>query len=505
MLHRLKLLILQLTLLCISSLAFSANSHIWISGWIIPEIDQSKPEPWIGSDPVFGRLVCPPLSRFNLKENKSEPLIFDNIEELNTNQIHQWKFHLRNGIYWWNGEEVNTLDISEFFESHLKSIVNQFSAKVWNTPHFKIINSTEEIRIEWSQKPKFSPYVINDYPFWRKKRNSVVNSFQYECAGIYSAEFKNKNQINLVPQKKYHLSNPPAFLVLNNKMDSKIPSGEIQLNFTNASHYESDPETRHPREPIPCQNEVEMPIMSAINWNPKSYFMKNAELRKIATNLIPRGNLVRSAGGYLGSLVSSHIPKSHPGYNSQIKVRSYDIELATKKLDSLGFKRKSSKELRHDKIGKLLKLRIGIDSSTDSILKKVIADSFFFIGIDIEFVENYNNIELLDGVLTALYLPWPNLNFLPNYHSKSSTLHDMYHFYDAQFDKQLEAYALTLTTEAPQLNKLKGIHSWLYEHEPSSIILQHSVCLETSGLKTPKKFEVDVKDPDWFRKIVLTF
>lgn len=491
---------------CLLGLWFSTTGEsrdiVNIKGWVLPNFNYAKPEFWLGNDPVLGRLICPSLTVLDLKQQTSVLLILNEANILKESGQIVWELGLRSGIYWWNGQEVNIKDVAAYLKNNLEEMIKLQGGGHWKIPQYQIVESSNQLRVIWQEQPEFGPFVLNGYSFWRR-RISPNNKLQFECAGNYIAS-KQNDYLSLEPQPKYGLGLKSAKFHLKSSVKNKEKALNYDIEFKNASDFDSNPNDRHPERPISCRYEVSTPVISALSWNPNSPMISNPELRKIMTNLIPRGNLARSAGGYLGSLPSSLILREHPGYNTDVKVRVYNIEFASNKLEQLGYKRKTSKDLRVSPEGLPMKFRIGVEKNAENLIKKVVEDSFYFIGAGVEFIESPKSPSEVDGLLTGLYTPWPDANFIGNFHSKSEESNGTYRLSSPDLDRALSGYASSLTEERPDFKKLQKIHQLLFDLEPVSVILQHSVCMELSpGIKLGHQ-KIDITDPDWFRNIMLS-
>jgi hypothetical protein len=186
------------------------------------------------------------------------------------------------------------------------------------------------------------------------------------------------------------------------------------------------------------------------------------------------------------------------------------MEYASKELGKLGYKRKAGDTPRLGLDGKPLRLVFGTTNSSAGLVEKVLADAFTAIGIGVEFVgpdKLKGKTGSLAGVLTGVTLEWPRSDLLLNFHGglKNSPLQS-YPFWplpDKELDQELEAYALSLTTATPDFSLLSRIHARLFDLEPVTVLMQHKACVEAGGNLAEKLKAVSIKDPDWFRRIVL--
>ncbi len=148
-----------------------AQSERRVAGWITPEMNWKTPPDWLGSDPVLGRLICPPLTRLNLESEKNEGVIIRVGKSKDSNGEYAWELAVRKGIYWWSEAEVNAKDVSEFLTTNLTKIVSEKGVSTWQIPDRRISYENDIVKVVWKSKPIFAPYVLSDSSFWRKIDN----------------------------------------------------------------------------------------------------------------------------------------------------------------------------------------------------------------------------------------------------------------------------------------------------------------------------------------------
>ena len=151
-------------------------SDLVISGW--PRPDQNMTADSVlryTDDPLLGRLACPPLVRFNLAKKNFDHLILRQAKV----DDGKWQLTLRNGIYWWSGDEVKASDLVQYLENHLATIVSYKGADLWQIPEFAAkTTGTYGVEVSWKKAPQFGPMVLAGVPLWRK--HEATN----QCAGL---------------------------------------------------------------------------------------------------------------------------------------------------------------------------------------------------------------------------------------------------------------------------------------------------------------------------------
>lgn len=487
---------LQIMFIFISTSAFSEVGSIDVAGWPMSDLSDEKPSLRLGADPVFGRLVCPALIQLNLKAQKFDQVILRGLTSSEVDGKRRWDFHLRKGIYWWDQKEVSSEDLSSFLELNLRDMLKAKTAGVWDIPSFTMERKGQIVSVVWDKNPRFGPYILSGIPLWRKKKD---NGFKYQCAGIYKVK-RIVGGFSLLPSKRYGKHRKRINFITKSPLQRKI-SG---LRFAMGSDFKSSPDKRAPNKPISCQRMVDLPYLSVINWNPSGPLSKDRKLRYLFTEATPRGSILRAGNGFLGRLISAPIPRNHPGYDSRIKVRPFSLERVSAELNRLGYKRPEASMLRVDKNKKEMKLKLYKFPSQTSLLDKVLSDAFLFLGIEMDFVYKRVNSDSLDGSLVDVSIPWPELDYLPQYHGKVASKLPFFSIGDPKLDKILEGYALSLSFGKPDFSLLKKIHKNMFQSELVTVLLQHATCLRTEGRYANKVLKkIDVRDPNWFKSIIL--
>ena len=485
-----------------SSSLFAAP--VAIVGWPILEVDRHTPPSWLGDEPVLGRLICPPVSRLNLSKKSSEGLIFHKVTASKQKSGLTWTYYMRSGIYWWNGEAVTPHDLKHFIDKQISSVIKDKGAGLWEIPSYYLTTNSSSVSITWKKEPVFGPYFLNGVSLWRRNpaapKNSDLRQFTYECAGIYRPIVKDDG-ILLEPTKGYRVYRRSLFFADSKEAVKSQPKSQ-SLTFEMPDSFSTDPAKRPPDKKAYCPNPVNTPFVTAISWNLEQKQLRDTRFRYILTSLTPRGSLLRAGAGFAGELQSSLIPRNHPGYQPKVLVRPFDLEASSKELTKLGYIRPQGDKVRLDLSKAPLKLNLISNRETPDLLEKVLADTYMAVGINVQYLSNKSpSKSQVDGVVTGIYLPWPEMNFLGHFHSSQKSQFPFWNTGTKKLDRELEEYAISLTKAKPDFNKLQNIHTQLYSLEPVTVIMQHKTCLHIASKEKLK--HIDVRDPDWFRKIIL--
>jgi hypothetical protein len=280
----------------------------------------------------------------------------------------------------------------------------------------------------------------------------------------------------------------------------KVPS----LWFKHPDNIDDKPPTHDPDRPYPCSRKVPLPYLTVIKWNPASTLLANEKMRYLLTAITPRGALLRSGAGSLGDLISGPIPRHHPGYDSSIRVRPFNLEEAMAEFDKMGFTKAAGSVYRTSPKGHELHLRLLAPAEGVHWIEGVLIDAYRAAGVRLTILRSTKGEASHDGQITGLFLDWPGLNFLPDFHSKTTSSIGFVSHRSKAFDTILAEYAVSLTTSKPNWALLKAIHGYLFELEPFTMLLHHFACLIPSSSiegKVPKS--INTLDPDWFRTMIM--
>jgi hypothetical protein len=520
-----QLKILGLSLIAISDVA-SATIHV--TGWPFRfPGDPSKGDLPYAADGAFGRLACPSLTRLDLKGRKSEPLLLRDVE---VESPTHWRLVLKSGLFWWSGKPVEGLEFVSFLRENLCLAVAATTGGDVSCPAFDISEtpsspkgSGPSVRLVFKEQPDFGPYVFNGLPFYRPLASDssktsapavsaalskdgptkvpVGMNVGFECAGLYSYGQVHDGVMELVPSRGYPATKRAPIRI--HATSATLKSGQAGsplLAFSFASDLNKGQK---------CTRDSYFPSVVGILWNDASPsgLVASSQVRKALTQILPRGELSRAGSQGLGELVTSVIPRQHPGYNQALRIRTYSVEDASAAFDRYGWLRATADSPRLDKkTGKPVVLHLAMADQSGAkgsdLLQKVIGDSFALVGIQTTFVARGD--AQVDGVVGNFSVGWPDVNFLAAAGRKTSQNAPSWQtsalFRDAGNIRLLKSYALSLTTARPDFSLLQKIHERLYDAELFSPVFQVGVCVERS-LKSSTR--PDFADPDWFRSLVL--
>lgn len=459
-----------------------------------------------GEDAAFGRLACPSLTRLNLQQKRSEPLLLRSVE---VESPKQWKFTLKSDLFWWSGKHVSGEDLATFLRNQICPAATGALGVDASCPKFEVKETNEgkggaqTATVIWQTQPGFGPYVLNDKAFFRRSGSAGI-----ECAGLYRYRSVSAGEVEFLPAQGYPQKRPE--LQFNARREVK-QTRKSRLEFTFASGMQKGQT---------CSKEGLFPAVAGILWNDRvdSVLATAPQARKALTQILPRGELLRAGALGLGELVTSFIPRQHPGYNHSLRIRPYSVEDASAALEKIGWQRARADAPRIDrKTGKPVALRILVldpDSTGSDLVQKVLGDSLALLGIQTEFVadsanltqagsdKNSNESGAFDGVMGVFAADWPAVNFIGS--GESNRMLEKFrqsNFYRHSDNQRLARnYATSLTNASPDFMALQRFHEKLYEAEVFSPVIQLGTCLDRSA-SAPAK--VDFTDPDWLRLLLL--
>ena len=468
-------------------------------------------------DPIVGRQTCPSLTRLNLGIGKSEPLLLSSIGDRNYGEKSKsWIFHLRPGLYWWDGSPVTRDDVIEFVQKALPSAVARVGGGLWQIPSFSIekidLNAFE---IRWATAPLFGQFVLNGIPFARLARheNNPRNLNRIECAGLYIPEVSNKKlRLFASPSYKAQKSLPTIEIELNresvavNRQSSVV---DFVVRVTGIWNYKKSAE---------CAIGADNPIVTAIIWNQALGVTQDSGFRQTLNQLIPRAIIGEIIGSQFVTPRDTLVLRAMPSPQSRIsgsknveeyaRLKEARIEVLAARLQEMGYVRPDPRGPRLDRVGKPIELEIATRSRQFGLIEKVIEDVFSSVGINVRFVINSTHpvgFASHHGILSTLSIDWPGSNLLTSLHSQSKDRGVLQGFYsNPNLDHALEYYARSLTFLKPDFKALEAIDTELRKIAGMSILLQHRVCID---IEPKGKFAVQenpFQNPDWFRNLLLT-
>ena len=457
----------------------------------------------VGDDPVYGRQICPPLTRLNLDEKKSEDLLFKSVrQEVNGGQT-SWIYELRTGLYWWRGEPLTSKEVANFIRNELATVVAVRSGNVWNVKDFEVsATGTQSIRVQFQGTPAFGPYIFNGVPFFRQVDSiALEGGLRFECVGLYQPQIATWG-LALRPTARYksHRSMPELDLYPTSpNLAIKHPHTlEVRL----AGNVTSTPATRPPDANISCSHMIDLPNLLMIVWDRRSPVASRVGFRRAVTQLMPRSALASAGAAAMAEAAASPVPRNHPGYDSRSSFQGFDLRAASLAFNKLGFRRPSAREPRLDEHGKPLRLVLLTKNKASGLAEKVILDSFSAVGISVEVKSELADGEYADGMLANFAVDWPRVSYMPYFHSAATANWLIQPVVDKGLDIDLEKYASSITYARPDWGLLAAVQRHLVELEPATVILQQKACIDnTVGFKLAKG-SISQRNPDWFRQLL---
>lgn len=487
--------------LCLAFAALASGSSsakasaVNVIGWPLPDLSGEKPNLAIGDDPVYGRQLCPPLTRLNLMQKRSEELLLRRA----TASGNTWRLELRPNLYWWDGSPVDSRDLAEFVTTELASIVKTRSGGVWAEPKFRVNRADEfSIAVEFSGPPPFGPYIFNGAPFFRKQAGDK-EGVSFECAGLYRPRREDFG-LALLPNAAYKSNKSLPDLHLYRE-GVKVPVGPKTMELLYPKELSVSPKERPPGSSSGCARTLDLPFATMVVWNPHLSPTASADFRRTLTQLIPRGALVSAGANTLADVASAPIPRQHPGYNTSIPTRPFDMKAAAGQLSRLGYVRPAASATRLGPDSKPLKLVL-LSRTGHGLAEKVIVDAFSAVGIKVIAKTKLSEGEQPDGVLAAFSLDWPRVSFLANLHSRSKSDGTFWPLKDHELDKAMEDYGRSLTTSSPDFSLLGRVHKRLADLEPMTVLVQHKACVVSGPDLRLARGSLNQRDPDWFRELL---
>ena len=464
-----------------------------VSGWSPVEglTLSGKMPSWLGDDPIVGRLACPALVRLEGDHLKNGALLLKSLPVVERTTIgDRWVLSLRPGLKWWTGTAVDADALAVWLREELPKILQErIGVRPAQLPAITVLSSSM-VSIQWQGAQRFGPYVLSGYSFSRSKDS------KFECVGLYAAQTAAEG-IDLILNAGYTAIYSKIHLRSESQPSLAVDHRIRFLLAAQAAGQKSEgPKSLGTLRPS-CQAKMEIPLISALVWNPASTLASTPALRRGLTMATPRGDILRTAAVELGSLVSAPLLRVHPGYNPRNLVKPFNLVAASELFEAAGLKQPHIGLPRAKIADKGIGLRIARGSGRQELIEKMLGDSYASAGIETQFEDLQTSGVTYDGVLVSLFIPW--------------TSHDMYQMLHSPFpfaqvsDKSLtaaaEAYAYSLTHEKPDFGLLRHVHDKWVDAEPWTVLMAHQYCVTGQGLNVPSK--INTLDPDWFRRLTV--
>lgn len=478
--------------------AVTASSGIDVVGWPLPDLNQEEPALSLGDDAVFGRQVCPPLTRLNLAKKDSEPLLVKKVVD----EGHFWRLEPRSGIFWWTGAAVTAKDVAHFVDYSLPKAVEARGAGVWTLPEHKTtVEKDGTVQVHWTKTPAFGPFILNGLPFHRAVDGKATAGVKFECAGLYRPKQVTDASLVLEANPAYSFKKPlPALRLFTTEKAPKTGGERFELKYAEA--LPASPDKRAPDD-LACSQTIDLTYATMIVWNTNKGPASDKTFRRLITQLIPVTDLASAGAGRLADGGPGLVPRTHPGNVAARKDGArYNLKTVSDGLNGIGLKRKTAASPRLGTDGKPLNLLFAVSPDSPGLVEKVIGDALTAVGIGVTFRPLATAGDGADGVLSTFSLDWPRVSFLGNFHSKAKIAAPFRSLGNDELDKKLEAYARTLTTGKPDFGLLGAIQTELQDLEPATVLLSHKACIAAGGSLKLGKRGVDARDPDWFRQLL---
>ncbi len=498
-------LLLLISVSGVASAVTASSESIEVVGWPLPDLKQAEPALSLGDDAVFGRQVCPPLTRLNLSRRDSEPLLVRRAgEDFNDSHGAVWRFEPRAGIFWWQGAAVTNKAVAAFLEHALPTVVAARGAGVWTVPDHKVtVDKDGSVAVHWTKAPAFGPFVLNGMPFYRAVADAKANAgVKFECAGLYRPKQIADGMLTLEANPAYSFKKPlPALKMFSSDAAPKRAAGDrFELKF--AEDLPATPDKRAPDDLL-CQQTLDLSYATMIVWNTQAGPAADKNFRRLITQLIPVTDLASAGAARLAEGGPGLVPRLHPGSVAPRKEGArYNLKAVSDGLNKIGLKRKTAASPRLGADGKPLNLLFAVSPGSTGLVEKVIADALTAVGIGVTFKPLVTAGKATDGVLSTFSLDWPRVSFLGNFHTHAKVQSPFKALGNPELDKKLEAYAQTLTTDKPDFALLGAIQTQLQDLEPATVLLAHKACIAANGGIKLGKRGVDARDPDWFRQFL---
>jgi len=490
--------IIVTTTMFVSTLVLGASLDV--IGWGPTSHIKAKKEPptWLGDDPILGRLACPAILRLEGDQLKNDALLLKvnpSVEKVGSGE--RWTLTLRPGLRWWSGFPIDASSLSNWLKTALPQAVTERLSAAFPADVTFSVAGPLAVRIDFPKAPNFGPYVLSGISLMRPTPDEG-----FECAGLYSMNVMPYG-VDLVLNKGY-TAKYDTIKVYGSSTALGTSSAGIKFSMANQASKASATaiETKQ------CVNRIDIPLFTTLIWNPSSPLSSSALLRQGLTMATPRGEILRTAAGDIGSLVSAPILRSHPGYNSKTLIRPYNLEAASQIFEQAGYKQAHIGLPRAKTADKPVSIQIARMSGRQDLVEKIISDSFASLGIETHFDDISNKNEKFDAVMAGIFIPMLSQDLRSVAHTsaiktggKNGLSFPFEYQGDKKLDELLDDYSVSLTRDNADFGLLRKVHERWFEVEPWTVVMAHQYCVESKGLNVPKK--LNTRDADWFRRLTV--
>lgn len=477
-----------LKILGVGLLSCSSLQGTWAKGRVwLQDVEQLRryhenPKSLLyGGDTVLGRITCPVLTRRNLKQRMSEPLVLRSSSLDPDRKL--WELGLRKGLFWWSGKQVRPEDVRDFLVKQLANIVDKKGAGLWRLPRFKVeIPKPTTIHIQWDELPVFGPYIFNEVALFRP------TSAGFECAGHYALPQLagvSEQQLSVMLQKNpgYRFSRPDIVVSKSRALDA------------NTKPFASALTVMFEREDQAIARRCDYLFDHGYAWL----------VTPVDKNMLSADNPRRAYVGQLLDRARTHFRgKSAEPKSEHKKTTGVDgkgaLHQVAKDESSAGL---SSWLTGPSKPEASMKNGAGAlhIASDDAAAAKVFFDLFLMFGVR----THLTDASVADVQVRRLEVHWPTVDYLTRFHSRSSASLFPKHPHK-HLDKDLEAFALAATQA-----KLSGLSERQIRHRVEEafgavIMRPKAFCIAHKNAKHRgrlAKRRLSTRHPDWFRKAYL--
>lgn len=487
-------------LLALSMTGSSLGAALDVIGWGPTSHIKPKKEPptWLGDDPILGRLACPAILRLEGDQLKNDALLLKVnpvVEKVGSGE--RWVLTLRPGLRWWSGFPIDATSLSNWLKTTLPQAVTEKLGVAFPADVEYSVAGPLSVKIDFPKAPSFGPYVLSGISLIRPTPDEG-----FECAGLYSMNITSYG-VDLVLNKGYTAKYDTIKVY---GSSTAMGTSPVNIKFSMANQASKASATAI--ETKSCSNRIDIPLFTTLIWNPSSPLSSSAMLRQGLTMATPRGEILRTAAGDIGSLVSAPILRSHPGYNSKTLIRPYNLEAAAQIFEQAGYKQGHIGLPRAKTADKPVSIQIARMSGRQDLVEKIISDSLASLGIETHFEDVSNKNQKFDAVMAGIFIPMQSQDLRSVAHSsaiktggKNGLSFPFEYQGDKKLDELLDDYSMSLTRDNADFGLLRKVHERWFEVEPWTVVMAHQYCIESKGLNLPKK--LNSRDADWFRRLTV--
>lgn len=445
-----------------------AESRTVVAGWPFAAgvTDQPVPE-WL-LDPAVGGLACPSLTRWT-GAGRLEGVLADLSTHSEGSKV-VWKLRPRSGAKHWSGAPLRGEDLRSFVDREFCRAVAVHFGEHLPCPAFQ--SSVEPgagggaATVSFEQGLEMGPHVLSAIPYWRKREDGEKSAVPFECAGGFAwvdaggspgrtlRQVDPPHRIVRFDASTQALEEGAATLVVSMAGDGAMSWGPASAGVEGGGGAGGQ-----------CSQVLDLPFFSVVRWRLDQPPVDRAEVRRALTQLLPRGELMRTGAAGLGDLVSSLISRQHGGYNSNVLVRRFNIKEG---LESLG----TSTGSQGSRVWEVVLERPRSGGAMD-LASRVIGDALGVAGVKVRWIDAASapagTVSMAHGRVEMVGVDLATANMLPVFGRSVAS--------DEATSRSLVAYARGLSEGAMRLTQLQDAHAKVYALEPMTILMQHRACV----------------------------